>query len=63
MVSLPHNPDSAIRFVTPNARHSGHDSATLASRASLYATARAQKPERWSVNPGGKLVHRNGRIT
>jgi hypothetical protein len=39
---------SAIRFVTPNERHSGHDSATLASRASLYATARAQKPERWS---------------
>nr|WP_156178123.1 IS3 family transposase [Puniceibacterium sp. IMCC21224] len=39
---------SAIRFVTPNARHTGHDSATLASRASLYANARAQKPERWS---------------
>ena len=39
---------SAIRFVTPNARHAGHDGATLASRASLYAKARAQKPERWS---------------
>ena len=39
---------SAIRFVTPNERHSGHDSATLASRASLYATARARNPERWS---------------
>jgi transposase InsO family protein len=39
---------SAIRFVTPNARHAGQDRATLASRAILYANARAQKPERWS---------------
>lgn len=39
---------SAIRFVTPNARHAGHDLATLANRASLYANARAQNPERWS---------------
>jgi transposase InsO family protein len=39
---------SAIRFVTPNARHAGHDSATLTHRAILYANARAQKPERWS---------------
>jgi putative transposase len=39
---------SAIRFVTPDARHTGHDRATLASRATLYANARAQKPERWS---------------
>ena len=39
---------SAIRFVTPNARHDGRDHAALASRASLYANARAQNPERWS---------------
>ncbi|WP_246055089.1 IS3 family transposase [Paracoccus gahaiensis] len=39
---------SAIRFVTPNARHAGRDRATLADRAVLYANARAQKPERWS---------------
>ena len=39
---------SAIRFVTPNARHDGRDHATLASRAILYAKARAKKPERWS---------------
>jgi putative transposase len=39
---------SAIRFVTPDARHAGHDRATLASRASLYANARAQNPQRWS---------------
>ena len=39
---------SAIRFVTPNARHAGHDRATLANRASLHANARLQNPERWS---------------
>lgn len=39
---------SAIRFVTPNARHAGRDRATLADRAVLYANARAQNPERWS---------------
>ena len=39
---------SAIRFVTPDARHAGHDRKTLANRAILYANARAQKPERWS---------------
>ena len=39
---------SAIRFVTPDARHAGHDHVTLANRAMLYAKARAQKPERWS---------------
>ena len=39
---------SAIRFVTPSARHTGHDHATLANRAMLYANARAQNPERWS---------------
>ena len=39
---------SAIRFVTPNVRHAGHDDATLANRASLHANARAKNPERWS---------------
>ncbi|WP_234992439.1 IS3 family transposase [Roseisalinus antarcticus] len=39
---------SAIRFVTPDARHAGRDRATLANRAILYANARAQNPERWS---------------
>jgi transposase InsO family protein len=39
---------SAIRFVTPDARHAGHDRETLANRAILYANARAEKPERWS---------------
>ena len=39
---------SAIRFVTPNAHHTGHDRAMLANRAGLYASARTKKPERWS---------------
>ena len=39
---------SAIRFVTPNARHGGIDRKTLANRAILYATARALNPQRWS---------------
>lgn len=39
---------SGIRFVTPDERHAGHDRETLASRASLYANAKAQNPERWS---------------
>jgi hypothetical protein len=41
---------SAIRFVTPGARHAGQDRATLANRASLYANAQAQNPGRWSGN-------------
>jgi transposase InsO family protein len=41
---------SAIRFVTPAARHAGHERATLAGRACLYANARAQNPQRWSGN-------------
>lgn len=39
---------SAIRFVAPDARHSGLDRATLANRAILYANVRAQNPQRWS---------------
>lgn len=39
---------SAIRFVTPEARHAGTDRATLTNRAVLYAKARAQNPQRWS---------------
>ena len=39
---------SALRFVTPNARHAGQDHTTLAARDSLYATARAQNPQRCS---------------
>jgi len=39
---------SAIRFVTPSARHAGEDRALLERRTDLYAKARAANPARWS---------------
>jgi putative transposase len=39
---------SAIRFVTPEDRHSGRDVALLAGRRAVYARARLRHPERWS---------------
>ena len=39
---------SAIRFVTPDARHSGEDRALLESRHRVYQRARAERPDRWS---------------
>lgn len=39
---------SAIRFVTPDARHFGRDNAQLAKRRAVYEAARAMSPERWS---------------
>ena len=39
---------SAIRFVTPEARHRGEDANLLASRHALYQAAREKHPERWS---------------
>jgi putative transposase len=39
---------SAIRFVTPNARHAGQERGLLDGRARLYAQARAANPTRWS---------------
>ena len=39
---------SAIRFVTPNARHTGEDRALLERRTHLYTEARAANPARWS---------------
>jgi len=38
---------SAIRYVTPDERHSGADIAILARRHALYEHARSRKPERW----------------
>ncbi len=38
---------SAIRYVTPDERHSGADVALLARRHALYEQARRRKPERW----------------
>lgn len=39
---------SAIRFVTPMEKHSGHEREILARRAEVYARARARRPDRWS---------------
>lgn len=39
---------SAIRFVTPEARHRGEDRAMLGRRHDLYQAARARNPARWS---------------
>ena len=54
---------SAIRFVTPAVRHAGHDRATLANRAILYANAQSQNPQRWSGKPEtGILLDPSGSI-
>lgn len=39
---------SAIRFVTPDQRHFGHEIAILAKRHALYTRAARTKPERWA---------------
>lgn len=39
---------SAIRFVTPDDRHTGRDVALLAARHLVYERARQANPERWS---------------
>ena len=39
---------SAIRFVTPSARHAGEDRTLLERRTQLYTEARAANPSRWS---------------
>ena len=39
---------SAIRYVTPDQRHSGADVAVLARRRSVYERARRRTPERWA---------------
>jgi len=39
---------SAIRFVTPDARHRGEDRALLERRHRVYQSARAERPDRWS---------------
>ena len=39
---------SAIRYVTPEQRHSGREDAILAQRREVYEAARANRPERWT---------------
>lgn len=41
---------SALKFVTPGQRHRGEDRDILLQRKVLYETAKAKRPERWSVN-------------
>lgn len=38
---------SAIRFVTPEQRHNGQDTAILKQRKTVYEAAKQQRPERW----------------
>lgn len=38
---------SGIRFVTPQQRHEGTDTAILAARADIYEVAKANHPNRW----------------
>jgi transposase InsO family protein len=40
---------SGIRFVTPDERHFGRETAVLAKRHALYQLARAATPERWTT--------------
>lgn len=39
---------SGIRYVTPNERHHGQETAVLANRARVYERARKKNPNRWS---------------
>ncbi len=39
---------SALKFVTPNERHEGRDTAILARRKAVYEAARKRHPARWS---------------
>jgi len=39
---------SGIRFVTPEARHTGRDIEILAKRRAVYLKAKSEHPERWS---------------
>lgn len=39
---------SAIRYVTPNQRHTGKDSAILEHRKKVYQLAKERNPQRWS---------------
>jgi len=52
---------SAIRYVTPNERHSGQEQAILAHRQHVYERARRRNPQRWSRgtrdwSPVGEVV-------
>ena len=48
LVQLGKHRHSAIRFVTPEERHAGQDSALLSKRVHVYEAAKAANPQRWS---------------
>jgi len=54
---------SAVRFVTPEERHAGQDTALLAKRAEVYEAAKAKHPQRWSGSTRNwepvRVVHLN----
>ena len=39
---------SALKFITPNERHTGKDNAVMVNRKEIYEVARVRHPERWS---------------
>ena len=41
---------SAIRYVTPNQRHTGKDREILRQRKEVYTEAKQYNPQRWSGN-------------
>jgi putative transposase len=40
---------SAIKFVTPDERHSGREASLLERRKAVYARARRERPDRWTA--------------
>jgi putative transposase len=48
---------SALKFVTPQQRHSGADSEIRIKRQQVYQAAKQQHPERWSGNTRNWEIH------
>ncbi len=46
-MTLPSKCESHIRYVSPAARHEGHDHVILAARHEVYEQARQRHPARW----------------
>lgn len=47
---------SALKFVTPEQRHSGEDNAIRIKRHAVYQVAKLKHPERWSGKTRNWLV-------
>jgi transposase InsO family protein len=41
---------SALKFITPQQRHDGHDKTIMKNRHAVYQNAKQKQPERWSKN-------------